>query len=376
MAGVEGARWNAPEGPGSDLEERSDHPVVHVSHHDALAYCAWAGARLLTEAEWEYAARGGSAGRRYPWGDEIAPAGQRTHEHLAGRLPRVSTRPGGRTGTVPVDSYDPNGFGLYNTSGNVWEWCAEAFTVPSENSAGDPGQRVIRGGSYLCHASYCNRYRVAARSKNTPDSSTGHGGFRCAWDVGRGDRTRVALPPVTATLIWILVGLAAIGLYLSWTAGRLDRLHARIDAARAALDAQLLRRASVAQELATSGVLDPAASIVLYEAAHAARQAEEEQREVAESELSQALRAVFGEVQQVEAVREAPGGDAAATELAQAVRRVPMARRFHNDAVRAARALRRHRKVRWFRLAGHAPFPMAFEMDDEPPIALADRPTT
>jgi hypothetical protein len=115
---------------------------------------------------------------------------------------------------------------------------------------------------------------------------------------------------------------------------------------------------------------------VLYEAAHAARQAEEEQREVAESELSQALRAVFGEVQQVEAVRAAPGGEEAATELAQAVRRVPMARRFHNDAVRAARALRRHRKVRWFRLAGHAPFPLAFEMDDEPPVALADRPTS
>ena len=126
---------------------------------------------------------------------------------------------------------------------------------------------------------------------------------------------------------------------------------------------QLLRRASVAQELATSGVLDPAASIVLYEAAHAARQAEEEQREVAESELSQALRAVFAEAQQVEGVREAPGGEAAARELAEAVRRVPMARRFHNDAVGAARRLREHRKVRWFRLAGHAPFPMAFEMD-------------
>ncbi|WAZ20460.1 hypothetical protein STRCI_001574 [Streptomyces cinnabarinus] len=178
---------------------------------------------------------------------------------------------------------------------------------------------------------------------------------------------------MTATLIWILVALLAIGVYLSWTAGRLDRLHARIDATRAALDAQLLRRASVTQELATSGVLDPAASIVLYESAHAARQAEEEQREVAESELSQALRAVFAEQAQVEGVREAPGGESAAHELTEAVRRVPMARRFHNDAVGAARRLREHRKVRWFRLAGHAPFPMAFEMDDEPPAALVDR---
>ncbi|MEV8451963.1 hypothetical protein AB0467_20375 [Streptomyces sp. NPDC052095] len=176
------------------------------------------------------------------------------------------------------------------------------------------------------------------------------------------------------TLFWIVVAVVATGMYLSWTAGRLDRLHTRIDAARAALDAQLLRRASVTQELATSGVLDPAASIVLYEAAHAARQAEGEQREVAESELSAALRAVFGEPEQVEAVKEIPGGEETALELAAAARRVPMARRFHNDAVRAARALRRHRKVRWFRLAGHAPFPLAFEMDDEPPAALADRP--
>jgi hypothetical protein len=179
---------------------------------------------------------------------------------------------------------------------------------------------------------------------------------------------------VTSTLIWIAVAFIAIGLYLSWTAGRLDRLHARIDATRAALDAQLLRRASVAQELATSGVLDPAASLVLYEAAHAARQAEEEQREVAESELSQALRAVFCDTEQVDGVRAAPGGEDAVQELSQAVRRVPMARRFHNDAAGAARALRRHRKVRWFRLAGHAPFPMGFEMDDEAPTALVERP--
>ncbi|MFC7217796.1 hypothetical protein ACFQLX_06355 [Streptomyces polyrhachis] len=175
------------------------------------------------------------------------------------------------------------------------------------------------------------------------------------------------------SLLWITVALFLLGVYLSWTAGRLDRLHTRIDASRAALDAQLLRRASVTLELATSGVLDPAAAIVLYQAAHAARQAQDEQREVAESELSQALRAVFGEPQQVEVLRRAPGGAESVAELAEAARRVPMARRFHNDAVRAARALRRHRKVRWLRLAGHAPFPLAFEMDDEPPTALTDR---
>jgi hypothetical protein len=178
---------------------------------------------------------------------------------------------------------------------------------------------------------------------------------------------------VITTLTWIAVAGVAVlllGLYLSWTAGRLDRLHTRIDAARAALDAQLLRRASITQELATAGVLDPAASILLYQTAHAARQAEDEHREVAESELSQALRAVFAEADAVQAVRDAPGGPEAVSELTAAVRRTPMARRFHNDAVRAARAVRRHRVVRWSRLAGHAPFPLAFEMDDEPPPAL------
>ncbi|MEV6484809.1 formylglycine-generating enzyme family protein [Streptomyces sp. NPDC051576] len=171
--GVEGASWRAPEGPGSDIADRPDHPAVHLSYHDALAYCAWAGARLPTEAEWEYAARGGLAEKRYPWGDDFSPERLNTWQ---GDFPRVSTRTGGATGTVPVDAYEPNGFGLFNTSGNVWEWCADRFV---------PGgvERVIRGGSYLCHASYCHRYRVAARSKNTPDSSTGHGGFRCAWDL-------------------------------------------------------------------------------------------------------------------------------------------------------------------------------------------------
>ncbi|GAA2141884.1 membrane protein [Kitasatospora kazusensis] len=172
------------------------------------------------------------------------------------------------------------------------------------------------------------------------------------------------------TWIWAAVAVVLCAVYLSWTAGRLDRLHARIDAARASLDAQLVRRASVALELATSSTLDPAASILLYEASHAARQAEDEHREVAESELSLALRAVFAEPEQVAALAAAPGGEAALKELTAAVRRVPMARRFHNDAVRAARAVREHRLVRYLRLAGRAPFPLAFEMDDEPPSAL------
>lgn len=171
--GVEGASWSAPEGPGSGVEDRADHPVVHVSHDDALAYCAWAGLRLPTEAEWEYAARGGLNSARYPWGDEFTPGGEERCNTWLGDFPHRSDRPGG-PGTVPVTAYPPNGHGLHNTSGNVWEWCADAF---------GPGERVIRGGSYLCHASYCNRYRVAARSHNTPDSSTGHGGFRCARDT-------------------------------------------------------------------------------------------------------------------------------------------------------------------------------------------------
>lgn len=170
--------------------------------------------------------------------------------------------------------------------------------------------------------------------------------------------------------IWVAFAVVVIGLYLSWTAGRLDRLHARIDAARAGLDAQLLRRSATTLELATSTRLDPASSIVLYQAAHAARTADEEQREVAESELSQALRAVFGEPEQAETLRAAVGGEDIVADLASAARRVPMARTFHNDAVRAARAVRRHRVVRLLRLAGHAPFPLTFEMDDEAPAAL------
>jgi formylglycine-generating enzyme required for sulfatase activity len=161
---VFGASWQAPAGPGTTAEP--DHPVVHVSWDDATAYCAWAGLRLPTEAEWEFAARGGLAGARFPWGDEpVAPQRANT---FRGRFPV----PDGVVGTIPAHALPPNGYGLHNCSGNVWEWCAGPGRVP--------GTRAMRGGSYLCHDSYCNRYRVAARTGATPDSASGNTGFRVA----------------------------------------------------------------------------------------------------------------------------------------------------------------------------------------------------
>jgi sulfatase modifying factor 1 len=188
---VEGASWARPEGPQSSLDGRGDHPVVHVSWNDAVAFCAWAGVRLPTEAEWEFAARGGLEGRVYPWGDELEPGGEHRMNVWQGTFPAQNTLADGFLGTAPVDAYAPNGFGLHNMTGNVWEWCADWFDPQAysqdrlDNPQGPPGgtHRVSRGGSYLCHASYCRRYRVAARNALTPDSSTGNTGFRCAADV-------------------------------------------------------------------------------------------------------------------------------------------------------------------------------------------------
>nr|WP_145742633.1 formylglycine-generating enzyme family protein [Saccharopolyspora dendranthemae] len=174
--GVSGAWWRCPEGPGSELDGRWDHPVVQVSWHDAAAYCKWAGKRLPSEVEWEYAARGGLDQARYPWGDELTPGGEHRCNIWQGQFPVRNTAEDGHVGTAPVEAFAPNGFGLHNVSGNVWEWCADRFTGASEN-------RAMRGGSYLCHDSYCNRYRVAARTSNTPDSASGNLGFRCAADA-------------------------------------------------------------------------------------------------------------------------------------------------------------------------------------------------
>ncbi|MCX5394347.1 formylglycine-generating enzyme family protein [Streptomyces sp. NBC_00094] len=186
------ADWRRPEGPGSDIADRMDHPVVHVTWRDARAFARWAGKRLPTEAEWEYAARGGLPQARYPWGDEREPGGVHRMNVWQGEFPASNTGADGYLGTAPADAYEPNGYGLYNTCGNVWEWCADWFhptwhaTGPRTDPVGPPSgdRKVMRGGSYLCHDSYCFRYRVDARSSNTPDSSAGNIGFRCVADAG------------------------------------------------------------------------------------------------------------------------------------------------------------------------------------------------
>jgi formylglycine-generating enzyme len=188
---VEGAYWKKPEGLDSTIEDRMNHPVVHVSWNDAVSYCKWSGTRLPTEAEWEYAARGGLVQKMYPWGDLLKPGKEHLCNIWQGKFPTVNHASDGYIGTSPVNSYEPNGYGLFNMAGNVWEWCSDWFTSDYHRltSNDNPvytkptGRRSMRGGSFLCHRSYCNRYRVAARSSNTPDSSTSNCGFRVVMDA-------------------------------------------------------------------------------------------------------------------------------------------------------------------------------------------------
>lgn len=184
---VEGASWRSPEGPGSTIAGRMTHPVVHVCWDDAMAYAAWSGGVLPTEAQWEYAARGGLEQKLYPWGDEFTPQGRFLCNTWQGEFPDVNTAADGYAATSPVDAFPPNGHGLYSVTGNTWEWCLDfwgtAFTAGASVDPQGPAHgdaRVMKGGSFLCHASYCNRYRPAARTRNTPDSAASNIGFRCA----------------------------------------------------------------------------------------------------------------------------------------------------------------------------------------------------
>ncbi len=200
---VKGASWRHPEGPDSSIEDRMDHPVVHVAWDDVMAYCKWVGKRLPTEAEWEYAARGGLIGKTYPWGDERNPDGKWLHNIWQGEFPFENKVLDGHEITSPVGSFSPNGYGLHDMSGNAWEWCLDFYRPdyyaksPQRNPFGpkdsfDPqeprmAKRVQRGGSFMCNANYCIGYRVAARMKGTPDSGAFHTGFRCVLTTGMRD---------------------------------------------------------------------------------------------------------------------------------------------------------------------------------------------
>lgn len=192
---VAGASWRQPEGPGSTLEGRMDHPVVHVSHNDALAYCQWAGLRLPSESEWEYAAQAGHRdGRIYPWGNELEADGKHWANVWQGDFPNENTAADGYVGTAPAKAYAPNDYGLYQMIGNVWEWCSNPGRIPltqfQDKTAEDWAKAysgydratdfALRGGAFLCHHSYCQRYRIAGRNANNALSSTSNTGFRCA----------------------------------------------------------------------------------------------------------------------------------------------------------------------------------------------------
>ena len=194
-----GASWRHPEGPESDLKGRQDHPVVQVSWFDAEAYAKWAGKRLPTEAEWEFAARGGLEKKKFSWGDEFKPNGTFMANTWQGEFPYLNTKEDGFVGTSPVKSFPPNAYGLYDMAGNVWQWCSDwyrpdtyaqrANEVSCQNPSGpakswsptNPSQeeRVTKGGSFLCHVSYCESYRPSARRGTPPDTGMSHIGFRC-----------------------------------------------------------------------------------------------------------------------------------------------------------------------------------------------------
>ncbi|RYF98673.1 MAG: formylglycine-generating enzyme family protein, partial [Chitinophagaceae bacterium] len=195
---VSGANWKHPQGPQSTIEGKDNYPVVQVSWDDANAYAKWAGKRLPTEAEWEFAARSKMQGKVYTWGDEPVTQGKQKTNIWQGRFPDDNKLQDGFAGSAPVRSFTPNSYGLYDIAGNVWEWCSDWYdsnyynTVngaaaknphgPSaSNDPQEPGvpKRVVRGGSFLCHESYCASYRVSARMKTSPDTGLEHTGFRC-----------------------------------------------------------------------------------------------------------------------------------------------------------------------------------------------------
>ncbi|PRD44818.1 sulfatase modifying factor 1 (C-alpha-formyglycine- generating enzyme 1) [Phyllobacterium phragmitis] len=183
---VDGADWAHPFGPSSSIKGIEDHPVTHVSWNDANAFSVWAGVRLPTEAEWEHAARGGLMDATFPWGEEEPSDTVPLCNIWQGTFPHHNTQADGYLGTAPVHAFQPNGYGLYNMAGNVWEWCSDPFRIHSVGpnakkqnaAAANSGIRILKGGSFLCHRSYCYRYRIAARTGVSPDSSTSHVGFR------------------------------------------------------------------------------------------------------------------------------------------------------------------------------------------------------